>query len=86
MTLTRHLQTVLRKCAKAALSRRAHCRQHHSFAPNLAASMIGIPPADEQAAVIEQIKAMMISPDPVERAQAQRRRPGIIALNFGKRG
>src|SRR5262245_31306746 len=50
-----------------------------SFAPNLAAlpsnvpinSMIGIPPADEQAAVIEEIKAMMASPDPAVRARAQ---------------
>jgi hypothetical protein len=37
--------------------------------PNLA--MSNIPAADEQAAVIEQVKAMAASPDPAARAIAQ---------------
>src|SRR5215813_9141312 len=34
-------------------------------------TMFGIPPPDQQAAVIEQIKAMMASDDPTMRARAQ---------------
>jgi hypothetical protein len=34
-------------------------------------AMLGIPPAEQQAAVIEQVKAMMASPDPALRAKAQ---------------
>jgi|SRR5262245_48952354 len=34
-------------------------------------SMVGIPAPDEQAAVIERVKAAMASPDPAERAQAR---------------